>query len=348
MASVRQRGKTFTGYWRDADGTQRTKGGFVTDTEALAHAIQEERRANPPATEIVYPETRRGKITIAGYGPGWLAAHDVEATTRQTYAHHLGRIIKGIGTEPVETLTAGTVRTFIGSLRGEVGERSRQAVLTVLRSMLDTAVADGLITGNPARYVKVRGVRARKMMIATPGQAKAIREAIQPRYALLAETLFATGMRWSELTALKAADIRDGRIVITRTIVEVGGKFQERSYGKTSHSLRSVSIPPGLEERLIANAGKDGYVFSAPRGGRLARSNFRRVWVPACVSAGVPGLRVHDCRHSHASWLANDPRVPLVIVRDRLGHGDLRITSRYVHMMDGGEDPCLAALEVAA
>lgn len=115
-----------------------------------------------------------------------------------------------------------------------------------------------------------------------------------------------------------------------RVVVEVGGKPIIRSYGKSSNSARDVVIPRDLGVRMIA-AAHDGYVFRAARGGYLSRTNFRRQWKPACEAAGVPTLRVHDTRHSHASWLANDPRMPLAAVRDRLGHSSLAVTSRYVH-----------------
>ena len=91
----------------------------------------------------------------------------------------------------------------------------------------------------------------------------------------------------------------------------------------------------------------DKLCFTNTIGGYLHRANFRtRVWKPAVTTAGIPGLRIHDTRHSRASWLANDPRVPLAAVRDRLGHTSLTTTSRYVHVI--GDDPCLAALGVAA
>jgi hypothetical protein len=95
----------------------------------------------------------------------------------------------------------------------------------------------------------------------------------------------------------------------------------------------------------MLHGARDGWIFRAQRGGYLCRSNFRSNWKRACAAAGLPALRVHDARHSHASWLANDPQTPLANVRDRLGHSSLAVTSRYVHVMQSDTDPCLAALE---
>jgi len=45
-----------------------------------------------------------------------------------------------------------------------------------------------------------------------------------------------------------------------------------------------------------------------------------------------PDVRFHDLRHTYASWLAKDPKVPLTTLRDLLGHSNLSVTSKYAHL----------------
>jgi integrase len=45
-----------------------------------------------------------------------------------------------------------------------------------------------------------------------------------------------------------------------------------------------------------------------------------------------PHIRFHDLRHTYASWLAKDARVPLTTIRDLLGHSNLSVTSKYAHL----------------
>lgn len=66
------------------------------------------------------------------------------------------------------------------------------------------------------------------------------------------------------------------------------------------------------------------------------------MWLKACAAAGVSGIRVH----THASWIVNNG-ADLVSVRDRMGHTDLKTTSRYIHRVPGTEDPCVTALSRA-
>jgi hypothetical protein len=75
----------------------------------------------------------------------------------------------------------------------------------------------------------------------------------------------------------------------------------ERGDTKT-HENRTVIIPLLVADRLCPSQDS-GLVFTAPRGGPLRASNFRRgVWVPACEASGRPdGLLVHDLRDTAAS-----------------------------------------------
>ena len=61
-----------------------------------------------------------------------------------------------------------------------------------------------------------------------------------------------------------------------------------------------------LEEHVANFVGpqSDALVFSAPRGGPLARSLFsRRVWQPAVIRAGIPSITFHGLRHSFVAIL---------------------------------------------
>ena len=63
--------------------------------------------------------------------------------------------------------------------------------------------------------------------------------------------------------------------------------------------------------------------------------DLRTEWERARAELGMPHLRMHDLRHTCASWLAADPTVPLTVIRDTLGHSSLAVTSRYAHLRRG-------------
>ena len=78
MASARKRNGRWTGLYRD-QGRQRSAGTYDTKTSALKAARAAEALAasgidpRPAQTEMLYPSARRGKLTVAGYAPDWLA-----------------------------------------------------------------------------------------------------------------------------------------------------------------------------------------------------------------------------------------------------------------------------------
>lgn len=79
--------------------------------------------------------------------------------------------------------------------------------------------------------------------------------------------------------------------------------------------------------------------------GHIPRNWFaNQLRAPACARASLdPRPRLHDLRHSHASWLLAGG-ADLQVVRDRLGHTSIATTSKYVHTLPTADETALAAL----
>ena len=68
------------------------------------------------------------------------------------------------------------------------------------------------------------------------------------------------------------------------------------------------------------------------------------IWRPAVAAANLDfHVRVHDLRHAHASWLLAGG-ADIQIVKERLGHGSLRTTEKYLHTLPDHDDTALDAL----
>src|SRR5262249_6811124 len=96
----------------------------------------------------------------------------------------------------------------------------------------------------------------------------------------------------------------------------------------------------GIELLALANSRTgEARLFAVPS----HRSAFHRAaWRPARTAVGLPNMRPHDLRHSHASWLLANGAT-LFIVSKRLGHKKLHITSDlYGHLSH--EDAGLVAI----
>ncbi len=78
--------------------------------------------------------------------------------------------------------------------------------------------------------------------------------------------------------------------------------------------------------------------------GHIPRSWFREnIWVPALAAAELAsGVRVYDLRHAHASWLLAGG-ADLQAVKDRLGHGSIVTTQKYLHSLPEADDAAVDA-----
>jgi integrase len=78
--------------------------------------------------------------------------------------------------------------------------------------------------------------------------------------------------------------------------------------------------------------------------GHIPRDWFRlKVWKPALERAGITfNVRPHDMRHAHASWLLAGG-ADLQMVKERLGHGSISTTEKYLHTLPDADDAVLDA-----
>lgn len=146
--------------------------------------------------------------------------------------------------------------------------------------------------------------------------------------------LIYTGARKREVLDAKWQDIdwalRSWRIPKTKS-------------GKIRHIPLSTGAMQLLEKlrRAVVTPDPSAYIFASPKTGK-AYVSFYYSWDAARKRAGLPDLRVHDLRHSFASFLVNAGR-SLYEVQELLGHADIRTTSRYAHL---SRERLIAAVEV--
>jgi len=65
---------------------------------------------------------------------------------------------------------------------------------------------------------------------------------------------------------------------------------------------------------------------------KIHRESVRWYFEKARKKIGREEIRMHDLRHSYASWIATNPDIALTTLRDLLGHSSLAVTSKYAHL----------------
>lgn len=134
--------------------------------------------------------------------------------------------------------------------------------------------------------------------------------------------LLNTGCRSGEILSLKWDSVYiDERYIIIRNSLSKNGK--------------TIYKPLNLDSvfalaRMKVTASEGDHVFFNTKTGKPYTS-FRRGFKAISNRIGVPELRIHDLRHTFASFLVQKG-VPIYQVSTLLGHSDTRITQRYAHI----------------
>jgi len=76
-------------------------------------------------------------------------------------------------------------------------------------------------------------------------------------------------------------------------------------------------------------------IFSHLDNSPLRPNTISRAWTTTAIRAGLPPIRFHDARHSHASLMLKQGVHPKV-VQERLGHSSIAVTlDIYSHVTPG-------------
>ncbi len=229
---------------------------------------------------------------------------------------------------------------------------------------LQTAVEWGLLARNPADAAKPPRVQAPEMQTWDEGDIAVFLEATRqtPYFALFHTALF-TGMRRSELLALRWCDLDLllCQLYVTRSLhVLKGGRVVIRQ-PKSAKGKRMIALSPLIvsvlrehqEKQRLERAmlGKslmdDELVFSDIAGKPLLPNTVTHAWIKLVRRMDIKPIRFHDARHSHASIMLKQGVHPK-IVQERLGHASIQVTlDTYSHVAPGLQEAAAARFDQA-
>lgn len=207
----------------------------------------------------------------------------------------------------------------------------------VLGRAFELAAQDGVpgCDKNPTRGLGKRLNNARERFL-TPAEAARLRAAVaesqNPMLAPIVELLLLTGARLRELL-----DARWEHVSVERQawLIPTSKTGRSRHVPLSKAALATIQALPrfGTCPWLVPNPET-----------RKPFVSIRHAWERAIRVARLPGLRIHDLRHSAASFMVNSG-VDLFAVGKVLGHASYQSTQRYAHLAN---DTLLAAVEAGA
>ena len=308
------------------------------------------------------PTSRAGTSTRLGgfLSDTWLPRK--RAHVRATTAYRYGWMVKNyivprLGDVALDALRAehlDELYTHLLLQGGRTGQplaaKTVHEAHLIIRNGLDLAVHRALIDRNVALAVHSPRRRGGGSVVARIWSAaelaaflkSASGQRLYPALHLAAHT----GMRRGEVAALRWSDLdrKAARVSISRTLQSLGGTPIEFG-AKTRTSRRcvdldktTIAVLDNWRRRLQRDAlphQPDDWMFCNAKGRFLNPESISQLFGRIVDRSGLPHIRFHDLRHTHASLLVASG-VPIKVVTERLGHAHPAFTMHtYQHLVPG-------------
>ncbi|MDR1100973.1 MAG: site-specific integrase [Clostridiales bacterium] len=317
-------------YYTDWTGEKRQlqKRGFPSKREAQKYE-----------RNFIQKEARQSDILFSNLVENYL--EDMKHRLRETTYYGKIRMLKKhiipfFGNTPINKITASHVRKWQNTMMSHKKKYSDTYLRTInnqLTAVLNYAIKFYSLEKNPCHAAGSMGKKySDKMQIWTLDEFNSFIAYIDNSLFNLAfNVLFWSGIRVGELLALSVEDIQDGLIKITKSYATVSRK-EIVNPPKTPKSIRDITMPQALQDKVNAyistlhKPNKNDRLFPTNK------STLASKLTKAAKLANIKRIRVHDLRHSHASFLIEQNFNPLIIA-ERLGHEKVETTLNvYSHL----------------
>jgi integrase len=232
------------------------------------------------------------------------------------------RITADMGNLRVSGVTRQIVQRLHASMKSTPYLANR--VLALLSKMFNLATDWGWIEANPCHGISRFHEDQRERWL-QPEELRRLTEALRGYHdqnaANALRLLLLTGSRKTEVLSAEWSMFDLARGLWTKPSSHTKEK-------KVEHIPLSAEALALLKQLRTENSGGR---FLFPGLGDQPRTTVRAAWVAICNRAQLPALRIHDLRHSYASYLVSHG-VSLHIVGKLLGHTQPQTTQRYAHV----------------
>jgi integrase len=355
--------------WHEGDRRRQSKRSYSTKKEAqaaLAETIDAHRRQ-----DFVAPTALR----VRDFVETWINALETQGRKVSTIAGYRRTmklyVLPRLGSRKLQDLRATDLDDLYAELLRSGGVKGRPLsmstvhhVHTAIGKLLHDAERKGLVVRNVARLADAPSMaaardRAPDMNVWTPDElSRFLRYAENYRAGALVHLAAMTGMRRGELVALRwdAVDLRRSTVKVRAAATYLGG-VETIDVPKTKRSRRTID----LDQRTVSEMKRhratqreelfelgvtsptDDRVFANEIGEPMRPHSVGQAFNRLVESSGIPRIRLHDLRHTHASHLLA-AGVNAKVVSERLGHASVSFTlDTYGHVMPGQQSEAAEA-----
>lgn len=288
-------------------------------------------------------DPRAGRATVRSLLPVWLEErrHSVAAKTYVADAALPRLVPTALAALRVAAVSDREVsRALVAVSRQGLAESSVRRFRASLSAFFAWAVRERMIASNPVvptRVPKSPGPRT-EMYPLSESELERVYAAAVERDERLADVLLIacwTGLRWSELRALRVRDFVEVPlpVLVVQRAAPEGVEVKGTKSGKSRRVPVADRVLP-LVRALAVGRAPDDLLLVTSSGHQLHASAFKRTLAWSRIAEG---RRIHDLRHTAAClWLARG--VDPVTVQAWMGHASMSTTNLYLHHLGTSAD----------
>lgn len=210
----------------------------------------------------------------------------------------------------------------------------------IIRKALNQALKWGLVARNVATLTEIPSAKRKPPTIWNAYQVqKFLAEVREHQWYPIYVLAIYTGMRQGEILGVhrEDVDLAKGMIHVKHALQYIPGEGLSITEPKTDRGKRPVSLPAtalaALKEHMALQEENRQLIFATRTGKPISARNVVRHFKLTVEELGLPNIRFHDLRHTHASLLLAAGVHPKV-VQERLGHSQISLTlDTYSHVV---------------
>lgn len=290
----------------------------------------------------------------------------IKSSSIQTDTNIINKLNLVFGDDKINLLNRNILQSYIDKQYLQYTLRYTEKIFYTLNKIFKYAYENDYISSNPMQFVRIPYVAEKvekEMLFWTKKQFDYFIENMNDKFVYYAifNFLYYMGCRRGEALALTWSDInfKTKKIRINKTVTfNIKNKDYLITTPKTKNSNRIIQMPDNiirimqeLKDNQISLCGKPfSFVFGydKPISPETLRRHFK-----TCIKQvnetikkdkdKLPELRIHDLRHSHASYLISNKLYDYDIAK-RLGDTVATLHNTYAHWFDNAEEDIMAVL----
>jgi integrase len=356
------------GFWRDASGIRRSASlnketgrpftGPRGEEAAKKYAIGREAVARDNG-----PQNDGRGLTWGQWRDRWLSERRVEPSTKKG---DTGRIEKHLNRQwagrNIKRIDRRAVQNWVNDLADDpdLSAATVARIYYLFSASMKAAVKAGQLAASPCQLIDLPTPSPGQERFLTKSEVAYIHYFLDDPLAADAILMLPyTGLRFGELVGLhwSRVDLNNATLTVAEVWDTAAGRIKGYPKSKKPRVIPLASVVLDILAHCVPDTGTCGLphakgstctsslVLPTGSGRPIDYANLRnREWTVALELAGIPHARLHDLRHTYASWLAQ-AGVPIHVIRELMGHKTVTTTERYSHIGSEQYGRVLSALD---